>query len=807
MVIHSAHNGKLWVQIPLGLPCAFSTMVKILLTSLNLYQIRFFYKTFIFHFTMSKFVLLQALLLKLQNDINTGIPYLTFFPTTTKIFTVLRSPHVHKKSREQFEMKIFKASITLTNTLNTAYSFSRLNLQKIFKFVQWFRAVNVMYLTSNKYSFFKFSNMITGKRNQKIERGLRIVGEGGYKCAGAGSYFFFYDFFPDEPKKNPEVVHAENYNTDLSGIFDNIYIIGGVMAACLAFYGLAQYYMTNREAINQHIEALEEIKAALAETKAALAKVRAEEKAEAAAKFFKHTMKLIKKSQKFVKKCRQPDPSKLPEFDPSEVGNDVPDIASMLSTYYNNALNLAGRGLSKLIKNNEATADLSNVGSSFKQNFAEPLAQRFQLVENPVEVIVKTVPNSVDIVQVSVKPSNVILEAADLATRTNADGTITLFDSGFAPSLLPLKTYLDFTTVQYHRLVCEYYYRAVKGWDLTAMNQEMIMAQLDWVVHDISMRIAKATHQFALNSNQVVDCVVAYNPVKMANKKIIQRLLDEVMRSNPNIVIDEIGKKMLETIAYNIDQSYAHVVIDEPTQKALESASGTQSNTIVNTPSASDAVINEAPLDLSTLAKKAIESIDTFGHQLRAKYFSNAPVDEATRRYIDRFNASFNTPNKAPSSAGRSSPSFDTSSSSMTTSRRSSPSFDTSSSSSSSSSAGRSSPSFDTSSSSMTTSRRSSPSFQTSDNFISDVGENISVLKFKTSFYDILVSVYDHFFSFGSNYLASLRCLLSAFFKICDIILAGGTEFGKSSEFSIFDNLVVEGCHVGVPYDFILALF
>ena len=37
-------------------------------------------------------------------------------PTHKKIFTVLRSPHVNKKSREQFEIKIHKRIVDLLNS-------------------------------------------------------------------------------------------------------------------------------------------------------------------------------------------------------------------------------------------------------------------------------------------------------------------------------------------------------------------------------------------------------------------------------------------------------------------------------------------------------------------------------------------------------------------------------------------------------------------------------------------------------------------------------------------------------------------
>ncbi|GAA5414493.1 30S ribosomal protein S10 [Ureaplasma sp. OM1] len=45
-------------------------------------------------------------------DVKGPIP----LPTKTEIFTILRSPHVNKSSREQFERRTHKRLIILTNT-------------------------------------------------------------------------------------------------------------------------------------------------------------------------------------------------------------------------------------------------------------------------------------------------------------------------------------------------------------------------------------------------------------------------------------------------------------------------------------------------------------------------------------------------------------------------------------------------------------------------------------------------------------------------------------------------------------------
>jgi len=50
-------------------------------------------------------------------------------PTHKKIFTVLRSPHVNKKSREQFQTKIHKRLVDILNsTPKTVESLMKLDL-------------------------------------------------------------------------------------------------------------------------------------------------------------------------------------------------------------------------------------------------------------------------------------------------------------------------------------------------------------------------------------------------------------------------------------------------------------------------------------------------------------------------------------------------------------------------------------------------------------------------------------------------------------------------------------------------------
>ena len=49
-------------------------------------------------------------------------------PTNKKIFTVLRSPHVNKKSREQFELNSYKRLLDIYSTSSTVDALMKLEL-------------------------------------------------------------------------------------------------------------------------------------------------------------------------------------------------------------------------------------------------------------------------------------------------------------------------------------------------------------------------------------------------------------------------------------------------------------------------------------------------------------------------------------------------------------------------------------------------------------------------------------------------------------------------------------------------------
>jgi small subunit ribosomal protein S10 len=71
------------------------------------------------------------LLIFLLKDIMVALNYKDFkqiaLPSQCKKITVIRSPHIHKKSRDQFQIKTYKRFLEVSFTnLNTLYAFSEI---------------------------------------------------------------------------------------------------------------------------------------------------------------------------------------------------------------------------------------------------------------------------------------------------------------------------------------------------------------------------------------------------------------------------------------------------------------------------------------------------------------------------------------------------------------------------------------------------------------------------------------------------------------------------------------------------------
>ena len=86
------------------------------------------------NFIQKALEVVQFALQHFQNQTNTSFDlYTQPFPTKTVKYTLLRSPHVNKKSREQIESRTYKASLVIPNVPNTQLMLAFVKLSKLLK--------------------------------------------------------------------------------------------------------------------------------------------------------------------------------------------------------------------------------------------------------------------------------------------------------------------------------------------------------------------------------------------------------------------------------------------------------------------------------------------------------------------------------------------------------------------------------------------------------------------------------------------------------------------------------------------------
>jgi hypothetical protein len=97
--------------------------VDIIIKSLTLYNVDLICKYVYYQVLYSRFYYLSYFILMLKKLLNYKFICSTPFKRR-RIYTILRSPFIHKKSREQFEYRSFKRQIYLCGIFNTKYSFN-----------------------------------------------------------------------------------------------------------------------------------------------------------------------------------------------------------------------------------------------------------------------------------------------------------------------------------------------------------------------------------------------------------------------------------------------------------------------------------------------------------------------------------------------------------------------------------------------------------------------------------------------------------------------------------------------------------
>jgi hypothetical protein len=110
-----------------------------------------FTKFFFYRVLFTKFIFFRSILLFLQYDIKVRFPL--FYLTTKKLkkFTLLRSPHVHKKSRDQYELLLNAAKLVIYDALNVVYYTSFLSLKKLTVSPFYYKDCSILNCTGNQY--------------------------------------------------------------------------------------------------------------------------------------------------------------------------------------------------------------------------------------------------------------------------------------------------------------------------------------------------------------------------------------------------------------------------------------------------------------------------------------------------------------------------------------------------------------------------------------------------------------------------------------------------------------------------------
>jgi hypothetical protein len=88
-------------------------------------NLEIFYKNIFYKLVFSRYFIFRIFLLRAKYDLQSFLPLWAKKPVKIKKFTVLRSPHVHKKSREQFEFRLHKSHLKILDFFNFSYHFSQ----------------------------------------------------------------------------------------------------------------------------------------------------------------------------------------------------------------------------------------------------------------------------------------------------------------------------------------------------------------------------------------------------------------------------------------------------------------------------------------------------------------------------------------------------------------------------------------------------------------------------------------------------------------------------------------------------------
>jgi hypothetical protein len=124
--------------------------INLVTKSLSRFSIDIFYKYLYYNLLSSRFFYYSNFILFFKKR---KLPQFALNSNFKKkrVYTILRSPFIHKKSREQFEYRVFKSNFAIYNIFNTSYLCTPFTYTWLFFLVRFFKNNHSQIQSDNTY--------------------------------------------------------------------------------------------------------------------------------------------------------------------------------------------------------------------------------------------------------------------------------------------------------------------------------------------------------------------------------------------------------------------------------------------------------------------------------------------------------------------------------------------------------------------------------------------------------------------------------------------------------------------------------
>jgi hypothetical protein len=124
--------------------------INLVTKSLSRFSIDIFYKYLYYNLLSSRFFYYSNLMLFFRRKEMPRFALNSNF-RKKRVYTILRSPFIHKKSREQFEYRVFKSNFAIYNIFNTSYFCTSFTYAWLFFLVRFFKNNHSQIQSDNTY--------------------------------------------------------------------------------------------------------------------------------------------------------------------------------------------------------------------------------------------------------------------------------------------------------------------------------------------------------------------------------------------------------------------------------------------------------------------------------------------------------------------------------------------------------------------------------------------------------------------------------------------------------------------------------